>query len=169
MVNAAILAIAAAVFHRHGHDVAEIQEAYRLLAPLLGVSAASFLFGLALLASGQSSTLTATLAGQVVMEGYLNLHLPLWLRRLITRMIAVVPALIITSLYGESGTTRLLIFSQVVLSLQLPFAVIPLVRFTSDKAKMGEFANPRWVAWLAWLVAGIIVVLNCTMLLSLLR
>jgi manganese transport protein len=169
MVNAAILIIAAAVFHRNGHDVAEIQEAYRLLAPLLGVSAASFLFGLALLASGQSSTLTATLAGQIVMEGYLNLSLPLWLRRLITRVIAVVPALIITGLYGESGTTQLLIFSQVVLSLQLPFAVIPLVRFTSDKTKMGEFASPRWVVRLAWLVAGIIIALNCAMLLSLLR
>lgn len=169
MVNAAILIIAAAVFHRNGHDVAEIQEAYRLLAPLLGVSAASFLFGLALLASGQSSTLTATLAGQIVMEGYLNLRLPMWLRRLITRMIAVVPALIVTSLYGESGTAQLLIFSQVVLSLQLPFAVIPLVRFTSDNAKMGEFASPRWVVRLAWLVAGIIVALNCTMLISLLR
>ncbi|TCS36599.1 manganese transport protein [Paucimonas lemoignei] len=169
MVNAAILIVAAAVFHRNGHEVAEIQEAYRLLAPLLGVSAASFLFGLALLASGQSSTLTATLAGQIVMEGYLNLRLPLWLRRLVTRMIAVVPALFVTGLYGESGTAQLLIFSQVVLSLQLPFAVIPLVRFTSDKAKMGEFVSPTWVVRLAWLVAGIIVALNCAMLLSLLR
>lgn len=170
IVNAAILITAAAVFHRNGyHEVAEIQEAHRLLAPLLGVGGASFLFGLALLASGQSSTLTATLAGQIVMEGYLNLRLPLWMRRLITRMIAIVPALIVTGFYGESGTAQLLIFSQVVLSLQLPFAVIPLVRFTSDKAKMGEFVSSRWAVRLAWIVAGIIVALNCTMLASLLR
>jgi manganese transport protein len=170
MVNAAILITAATVFHKNGHqEIAEIQQAYHLLSPLMGVGFASLLFGIALLASGQSSTLTATLAGQIVMEGYLRLRLPTWMRRLITRAIAIVPALLVTAWYGESGIARLLIFSQVVLSLQLPFAVIPLVRFTSDKSKMGEFVNPRWVTRLAWLVASIIVTLNVVMILSIVR
>jgi manganese transport protein len=158
------------VFHRSGHhDVAEIQDAYHLLTPLLGTGIASFLFGLALLASGQSSTLTATLAGQIVMEGYLHLQLPAWLRRLATRSLAIVPALIVSLLYGESGTAKLLIFSQVLLSLQLPFAVIPLIRFTGNPKLMGRFANPRWLNWLAWLVAALIVTLNGAMLVSLFR
>jgi manganese transport protein len=167
MVNAAILITSAAVFHGSGHnDVMEIQHAYHLLTPLLGTGIASFLFGLALLASGQSSTLTATLAGQIVMEGYVQLKMPAWIRRLLTRAIAILPALFITGYYGESGTARLLIFSQVVLSLQLPFAVIPLVRFTSDKAKMGKFVNKRWVVRLAWCVTFIIISLNATMLIT---
>jgi len=160
-INAAILIVAAATFHKHGmNEVAEIQDAYKLLSPTLGVGIASMLLALALLASGQNSTLTGTLAGQIVMEGFLNLRLRPWLRRLITRVIAIVPAVIVTSLYGESGTAQLLIFSQVVLSLQLSFAVIPLVIFTSDRRKMGKFVNPLWLQILAWTVAAIIVVLN---------
>ena len=166
-INGAILIVSAATFYHQGrHDVAEIQDAYQLLSPMLGVGAASTLFAIALLASGQNSTLTGTLAGQIVMEGFLNLRLRPWLRRLITRAIAIVPAVIVTALYGESGTARLLIFSQVVLSLQLPFAVIPLVLFTSDRCKMGEFTNPWWVKWLAWLTAAVIVVLNLKLLLD---
>ena len=165
LVNAAILVTSAAVFHTSGHaDVAEIQDAYHLLTPLLGTSIASFLFALALLASGQSSTLTATMAGQIVMEGYLNIRLPYWLRRVVTRAIAIVPALIATAWYGESGIAQLLIFSQVVLSMQLPFAVIPLIQFTSSRAKMGEFANPRWLIAAASFVAFLIVTLNLTMI-----
>src|SRR6476659_6148416 len=142
-INAAILIVAAATFYTSGqHDVAEIQDAYKLLTPLLGVTGASTLFALALLASGQNSTLTGTLAGQIVMEGFLNLRIRPWLRRLITRGIAIVPAAVVAILYGESGTAKLLVFSQVVLSLQLSFAVFPLVRFTSDRTKMGDFANP---------------------------
>jgi manganese transport protein len=160
-INAAILIVAAATFHAQGkHDVAEIQDAHQLLSPMLGVTFASTLFAVALLASGQNSTLTGTLAGQIVMEGFLNLRLRPWLRRLITRAIAIVPAVICTAIYGESGTAKLLVFSQVVLSLQLSFAVIPLVLFTSDKKKMGEFVAPLWLIILAWLTAGIIVVLN---------
>lgn len=160
-INAAILIVAAATFHTQGkHDVAEIQEAHRLLSPMLGVGLASTLFAVALLASGQNSTLTGTLAGQIVMEGFLNIRLKPWVRRLITRLIALVPAVIVTSLYGETATTRLLVLSQVVLSLQLSFAVIPLVQFTSDRRKMGEFVNPGWLKWLAWSVALIIVLLN---------
>jgi manganese transport protein len=166
-INAAILIVAAATFHSQGrHDVGEIQDAYQLLSPMLGVSAASILFALALLASGQNSTLTGTLAGQIVMEGFLNFRMRPWLRRLITRLIAIVPAVICAALYGESGTSRLLVLSQVVLSLQLPFAVIPLVMFTSDRKKMGEFANSRWVATLAWITTAIIVVLNLKLLLD---
>jgi manganese transport protein len=169
VVNAAIVILAAAVFHRSGHhDVADIQQAYRLLTPLLGTGIAGLMFGLALLASGQSSTLTATLAGQIVMEGFLHLRLPAWARRLLTRGLAVVPAMIAVLFYGDEGVARLLIFSQVVLSLQLPFAVIPLVKFTSDKALMGRFANPHVVRWLAWFVAALIVVFNVLMLGSLL-
>ncbi len=166
-INASILIVAAATFHAKGkHDVAEIQDAYLLLAPMLGVGVASTLFAVALLASGQNSTLTGTLAGQIVMEGFLNIRLRPWLRRLITRAIAIVPAAIVAGLYGDSGAAKLLVFSQVVLSLQLPFAVIPLVMFTSDKLKMGEFANPWWVKILAWVTTTVIVVLNLKLLLD---
>ncbi len=166
-INASILIVAAATFFKQGkHDVAEIQDAYQLLSPMLGVGLASVLFAVALLASGQNSTLTGTLAGQIVMEGFLNIRLRPWLRRLITRAIAIVPAAIVAGLYGESGTAKLLVMSQVVLSLQLPFAVIPLVMFTSDKLKMGEFANPLWVKILAWVTTTIIVVLNVKLLLD---
>ena len=164
-VNAAILILAAAAFHETGQtEVAEIQDAYRLLAPTLGVAAASTLFALALLASGQNSTITATLAGQIVMEGFLRLRLAPWLRRIITRLIAVVPVVIVAWLYGESGTAQMLILSQVVLSLQLPFAVVPLVRFTSDRNLMGALVAPRWVAVLAWVVATVIIALNMKLL-----
>ncbi len=169
-INAAILIVAAAAFHGSTHKVAEIQDAYQLLSPVLGVTMASTLFAVALLASGQNSTLTGTLAGQIVMEGFLNLRLRPWLRRLITRLIAIVPAIIITATYVNDtvkqweAVGKLLIFSQVILSLQLPFAVIPLVLFTSDRRKMGEFANPTWVKVLAWLTAGSIVVLNVILL-----
>jgi manganese transport protein len=160
-VNAAILIVAAATFHFSGHQgVAEIQDAYKLLSPLLGVKVASLLFALALLASGQSSTLTATLAGQIVMEGFLNLRVAPWLRRIISRLAAVIPSLICIFLFGESGTTRLLIFSQVLLSFQLSFAVFPLVMFTSDRRLMGEFVNPLWLKLLSWSIAVIIAVLN---------
>lgn len=164
-INAAILIVSAATFYTRGrNDVAEIQDAYKLLSPMLGVTGASTLFALALLASGQNSTLTGTLAGQIVMEGFLNIRLRPWLRRLITRGIAIVPAVIVTVLYGERGTTDLLVLSQVILSLQLSFAVFPLVLFTSDKLKMGEFANGRTVKYLAWLVAGVIASLNAWLL-----
>ena len=169
-VNAAILILAASVFHQAGRtDVAEIQDAYLLLAPLLGAPIAGGLFAVALLASGQNSTVTATLAGQVVMEGFLRIRLKPWLRRLITRMIAIVPAAIVAGLYGSSGTTKLLIASQVVLSMQLPFAVIPLVAFTSDRRKMGGFVNRRWMIALAWLVTAVIVALNGALLFQLVR
>ncbi len=159
-INAAILIVAAATFHKSGHnDVAEIQDAYKLLTPLLGAGA-STMFALALLASGQNSTITGTLAGQIVMEGFLNIRLRPWVRRLITRGIAIVPAAVIAILYGESGTAKLLILSQVVLSMQLSFAVFPLVAFTSDKVKMGEFANPVWLKSLAYLIAFVIAGLN---------
>ena len=164
-INGAILIVAAATFHEHGrHSVAEIQDAHQLLSPMLGVGAASALFAVALLASGQNSTLTGTLAGQIVMEGFLNIRLRSWLRRLITRALAIVPAVIVTALYGESGTARLLVLSQVVLSLQLSFAVVPLVMFTGDRRKMGEFVNPGWVRALAWTAAFIIAVLNAKLL-----
>jgi manganese transport protein len=166
-INSAILIVAAATFHFSGNqDVAEIQDAYQLLSPLLGVSAASAIFGIALLASGQSSTLTATLAGQVVMEGFLQIRLPPWLRRLATRLIAIVPALIAIVFFGEQSTGRLLVLSQVVLSLQLSFAVIPLVMFTSDRRLMGEFVNPRWLKVIAWAVAVLIVGLNTWLLIQ---
>jgi manganese transport protein len=164
-INAAILIVAAATFHGTGHQqVAEIQDAYQLLSPLLGVTAASTVFALALLASGQNSTLTGTLAGQIVMEGFLNIRMRPWLRRLIARGVAIVPAAITAVLYGESGTARLLVLSQVVLSLQLSFAVFPLVMFTSDAKKMGPFVNPGWLKWLAYAVAGTIAVLNAWLL-----
>jgi manganese transport protein len=160
-INAAILIVAAATFHTTGHSgVAEIQDAYRLLTPLLGVTGASAVFALALLASGQNSTLTGTLAGQIVMEGFLNIRIRPWLRRLITRGIAIVPAALTAIFFGTSGTAKLLILSQVVLSLQLSFAVIPLVRFTSERAKMGAFVNPRWLTVLAYGTAAAIAILN---------
>jgi manganese transport protein len=168
-INAAILITAAATFHTRGRtEVAEIQDAYQLLTPLLGAGA-SAMFAIALLASGQNSTLTGTLAGQIVMEGFLNIRLRPWLRRLITRMIAIVPAAIVAILYGESGTAKLLVLSQVILSLQLSFAVFPLVRFTSDKLKMGEFVNPMWLKALAYLVAGVIASLNAWLLVQTFR
>jgi manganese transport protein len=169
-INAAILIVAAATFHRSGNtQVAEIQDAYQLLTPLLGVGAASIVFALALLASGQNSTLTGTLAGQIVMEGFLNIRIRPWLRRLITRAIAIVPAAIVAILYGESGTARLLVLSQVLLSLQLSFAVFPLVMFTSDREKMGEFANSTWLKALAYLVAFVIAALNAWLLVNTFR
>jgi manganese transport protein len=164
-VNAAILIVAAAAFHWSGHaDVAEIQDAFKLLSPLLGVGVASVIFALALIASGQNSTLTGTLAGQIVMEGFLNIRLTPWLRRLVTRALAVVPAVAIISYYGEKETTNLLVASQVVLSMQLGFAVWPLLRFTDDKARMGEFANATWLKTLGWTTAAIIIVLNVWLL-----
>jgi manganese transport protein len=169
-INAAILIVAAATFHTTGNtQVAEIQDAYQLLTPLLGVGVASVVFAVALLASGQNSTITGTLAGQIVMEGFLNIRLRPWLRRLITRMIAIVPAAITAILYGESGTARLLILSQVILSLQLSFAVFPLVQFTSERAKMGSFVNPPWLKALAWTVATVIASLNVWLLIQTLR
>ena len=168
-INAAILIVAAASFHRTGHtEVAEIQQAYTLLTPLLGVGGASAVFALALLASGQNSTLTGTLAGQIVMEGFLQIRLRPWVRRLITRGVAIVPAVVVAILYGQSGTAKLLVMSQVVLSLQLSFAVFPLVRFTSDRAKMGEFANPGWLRALSYFVAFLIAVLNVWLIAQLL-
>ncbi len=153
--------MAAAAFYGTPHaGVADIGDAYLLLTPVLGATFASTLFAVALLASGQNSTLTGTLAGQIVMEGFLNIRLRPWLRRLITRLIAIVPAAIVAGLYGERGTGELLIFSQVILSLQLSFAVVPLVMFTSDKVKMGRFVNPAWLKVLAWSVTAVIVVLN---------
>ena len=166
-INAAILILSAAVFHWSGHqDVAEIQDAYRLLSPLLGVGVASVLFAIALLASGQNSTLTGTLAGQIVMEGFLNLRLKPWLRRLITRLIAIIPAVLVISIFGEGKTTDLLVASQVALSMQLGFAVWPLVRFTGERAKMGKFANRLWLKILGWTTAGIIILLNVKLLLD---
>lgn len=163
-INAAILIVAAAAFHHTGNThVAEIQDAYLLLTPLLG-GGASAVFAIALLASGQNSTLTGTLAGQIVMEGFLNIRIRPWLRRLITRAIAIVPAAITAILYGESGTAHLLILSQVILSLQLSFAVVPLVMFTSDKVKMGEFANGPVLRVAAYAVTALIVVLNAWLL-----
>ncbi|HWM24246.1 MAG TPA: Nramp family divalent metal transporter [Chthoniobacterales bacterium] len=164
-INAAILIVSAATFYTRGrNDVAEIGEAYKLLTPLLGVTGASTLFAIALLASGQNSTLTGTLAGQIVMEGFLNIRLTPWLRRLLTRLIAIIPAVIVTIISGESGTAQLLVLSQVILSLQLSFAVFPLVMFTSDKLKMGEFVNPLWIKLLAWVVAVVIASLNAWLL-----
>ena len=164
-INAAILILSAATFHFSGHqDVAEIQDAYKLLSPVLGFAPASILFAIALLASGQNSTFTGTLAGQIVMEGFLQIRLKPWLRRLLTRLVAIVPALLTIVFLGEGSTTNLLIMSQVILSLQLSFAVIPLVMFTSDRRLMGEFVNPRWLKVLAYAVATVIVGLNAWLL-----
>ncbi len=164
-LNGAILVMAAATFHGTGHqEVADISDAYLLLAPLLGTQLASTLFAVALLFSGQNATLTGTLAGQIVMEGFLNIRLRPWLRRLITRLIAIVPALFTVALYGERGTVALLILSQVILSLQLPFAVFPLVMFVGNRHKMGELVAPRWMLALAWPTAVVIAALNVWML-----
>jgi len=163
-INAAILIVSAASFYGKGEPVKEIDQAYRLLSPMLGVTGASALFAIALLASGQNSTLTGTLAGQIVMEGFLNIRLRPWLRRLITRLIAIIPAVIVTAISGAQGTMDLLVLSQVVLSLQLSFAVFPLVMFTSNRLKMGEFVNPLWVKLLAWTVAIVIAGLNVKLL-----
>jgi manganese transport protein len=166
-INAAILILSGATFYATGHqNVAEIQDAYILLAPLLGTSLASILFAIALLASGQNSTLTGTLSGQIVMEGFLNIHIKPWIRRLITRALAIVPAILVIWYYGENSATSLLVFSQVILSIQLSFAVIPLVMFTSDKRKMGEFVNSTRMKVLAWAIAIIIAALNAYLLYS---
>jgi manganese transport protein len=164
-INASILILAASTFHSAGKtEVAEIQDAYHLLTPMLGAGLASTLFAVALLASGQNSTITATLAGQIVMEGFLDIRLPAWLRRLVTRLLAIVPAVIVAIIYGESGTAKLLVLSQVILSLQLPFAIVPLVRFTSDKAKMGPFANALRMKIAAWGISTLIIALNLKLL-----
>jgi manganese transport protein len=169
-VNAAILVVAAATFYRAGqHEVAEIQDAYKLMSGLLGVTGASGIFALALLASGQNSTLTGTLAGQIVMEGFIHLRTRPWVRRLITRLFAIIPAVAVTAIAGESGTARLLILSQVVLSMQLSFAVVPLVMFTSDRKLMGEFVNPAWLKTLSWATAALIAGLNLWLLVQMLR
>jgi manganese transport protein len=160
LVNAAILVLAAMVFFRRGIVVTEIQQASHLLTPLLGTTMASIFFGVALLSSGQSSTLTGTMAGQIVMEGFLNIRMRPWLRRLMTRTIAIIPAALTVYLAGENGTYKLLILSQIILSMQLPFAVIPLIHFTNNRQRMGALANSAWVRVLAWLTAALIVVLN---------
>ena len=166
-INAGILILAAAAFHSSGnHQVAEIQDAYKLLSPVLGAPLASTLFGVALLASGQSSTLTSTMAGQIVMEGFLNIRLKPWLRRLLTRLVAIVPALITIGCLGEGSTTNLLILSQVILSLQLSFAVVPLVMFTSNRRLMKEYVNPLWLTYLARSIAVVIIALNSWLLLK---
>jgi len=160
-VNASILILAAATFHKVGRtDVVEIEQAEALIAPLLGSTLAPILFGVALLCAGLNSTVTATLAGQIVMEGFINFRIRPWLRRLITRGIAIIPAIIVTMLYGNKGTANLLILSQVVLSLQLPFAIVPLILFTSDRQKMGALRAPLWLTGAAWIVALIVIVLN---------
>ncbi len=164
-INAAILIVAAATFHTTGNqDIADIHDAHEMLAPLLGTTLASIFFAVALLASGQNSTLTGTLAGQIVMEGFLNIRLKPWLRRLVTRLIAVIPALIVTIIYGERGTTDLLLLSQVILSMQLSFAVVPLVMFTGSKLKMGEFVNKLWLKIIIWIIAFVIILLNLYLL-----
>jgi manganese transport protein len=160
-VNAAILIVAAAVFHRSGHyEVAAIEDAYKLLSPLVGAGFASTIFAVALLASGQNSSITGTLAGQVVMEGFVHLKVAPWLRRLITRSIAIAPTVVVVALWGEHGTEKLLLLSQVILSLQLSFAVVPLVIFTGSRKRMGEFVNAPWLKGLAWAAAVVIAGLN---------
>lgn len=169
-INAAILVMAASVFYRNGYfQVAEIQDAHRLLEPLLGASVAPIAFAIALLASGQSSTITGTLAGQIVMEGYLNLRIRPWLRRLITRLLAVIPAILVIAYYGEDSTGAMLVLSQVILSLQLPFAIIPLINSVADKRRMGEFSIGRSIQILAWIVAGIILSLNIKLIVDQIR
>ncbi len=170
LINAAILILSAATFHGTGYEhVADIHDAHRLLAPLLGTTLASVLFAVALLASGQNSTITGTLAGQIVMEGFLDIRLPAWLRRMITRLLAIVPAVIVTAMYGDRGTGALLILSQVILSLQLSFAVVPLVQFTSSRAKMGEFANGQLLKVVAWTMTAVIAGLNIWLLIGTFR
>ncbi len=164
-INAAILILSSATFHTTGHqEVAEIQDAYQLLSPLLGSGLASILFAIALLASGQNSTLTGTLSGQIVMEGFLNIRVKPWVRRLVTRALAIVPAILVIAIFGETSATSLLVLSQVILSIQLSFAVIPLVMFTSDRGKMGEFVNPTWLKVLSWAIALVIAGLNVYLL-----
>ena len=164
-INGAILVVAAATFHGTGYEhIADISDAYQMLAPLLGTQMASTMFALALLFSGQNATITGTLAGQIVMEGFLSLRLRPWLRRLVTRLIAIIPAIFVIVAYGDRGVGALLILSQVVLSLQLPFAVFPLVRFVSDRRKMGALVAPTWMLALAWPVAIVIAVLNAWLL-----
>ncbi len=164
-INASILILAASAFHANGRtDVADIHQAYDLLSPMLGAAGASVLFATALLASGQNSTVTATLAGQIVMEGFIDIRIAPWARRLATRLIAIIPAVVVAVLYGDSGTTKLLILSQVILSLQLPFAVVPLVKFTSDRKLMGDFANRGWLKAAAWTVSLVIIALNLKLL-----
>jgi len=165
LINASILILAAATFYKAGHhDVAELGRAQELLRPLLGASIAPTLFAIALLCCGLNSTVTATMAGQIVMEGFLRIRLPAWMRRLVTRLVAIVPAIVVTLIYGEGQTAKLLILSQVVLSLQLPFAVVPLVMFTASKAKMGEMVAPRWLSLTAAVIAAIIIALNLKLL-----
>jgi len=165
-INAAILILSAATFHRAGRtDIAEIQEAYHLLTPMLGITGASTLFAIALLAAGQNSTLTGTLAGQIVMEGFVNIRIPAWMRRLLTRLLAIIPAVIVIAIAGENATTHLLLLSQVILSMQLSFAVIPLVQFTGSRRIMGEFLDPLWVRIIGWVMAGVIAGLNLWLLL----
>jgi manganese transport protein len=160
-INAAIVVLAASVFHVNGKtDVAEIQDAYQLLTPMLGAGLASTLFAVALLASGQNATITATLAGQVVMEGFLNIRLPAWQRRIITRGLAVIPAIAVTWYFGEHGTASLLVLSQVILSLQLPFALVPLWMMTRDRQLMGDFTNPLWLSVLVAAITALIIALN---------
>ena len=164
-VNAAILIVAAEAFHKTGHtEVAEIGEAYALLSPVLGLGIASTVFAIALLASGLNSTVTATLAGQIVMEGFLRLRIPSWARRLLTRGLAIIPVIVVTLIYGESGTTQLLVLSQVILSLQLPFAVIPLIAFVSDRKRMGSLVISPVTKIIAWAIALLIVGLNLKLL-----
>ncbi|MDY0410261.1 Nramp family divalent metal transporter [Virgibacillus soli] len=160
IINSAILILGAAAFYGTGLNVSEIEAAYELLSPTLGIGIASTLFAVALLASGQNSTITGTLTGQIVMEGFIHLRISPWLRRLITRLIAVIPAFIVTWIAGAKGTGDLLLWSQVILSLQLPFAIVPLVMFTSSKKRMGEFVNSKWITVLAWIVTAVIIVLN---------
>jgi manganese transport protein len=165
VINAAILILAAATFNKSGQtDVSELGEVHKLIAPLLGSGMAPTLFAIALLCCGMNSTVTATLAGQIVMEGFIDIRLPPWARRLVTRALAIIPAAAVTIWYGEAGTAKLLILSQVVLGLALPFAIVPLVMFTADRAKMGDFVAPRWVTALAVLIAAILIVLNLKLL-----
>jgi manganese transport protein len=169
-INAAILVLGAAAFHHRGFtQVADISQAYKLLTPVLGASLASVLFACALLCSGQNSTLTGTLAGQIVMEGFVHLQVKPWQRRMITRSLAIIPAVIVIAIMGEGGVMRLLVFSQVVLSFQLPFAIVPLVQFTADRTKMGEFVNRKWITALAWFVAAAVIALNMLLLILILR
>jgi manganese transport protein len=169
-VNAAILVVSAATFYRTGHhEVGEIQDAYKLLSPLLGVAVATPLFAVALLASGQNSTLTGTLAGQIVLEGFTEFRIPAWLRRMISRMLAIVPSIFVVAWYGNRGMGALLLFSQVILSAQLSFAVIPLVQFTSDRTKMGEFVNGTVTKWIGWGLAAVIAGLNAYLIVTALK
>ena len=166
-VNAAILILAASVFHASGRtDVAEIGDAFRMLSPPLGLGAAGILFAVALLAAGQNSTITGTLAGQIVMEGFVGLKMPHWARRLVTRGLAIIPAAFVAGWYGDNETAHLLIFSQVILSLQLPFAVVPLVKFTTDRKLMGGFVCSGWIRAAAWTVAALVIGLNSILLWS---